>query len=181
MDQKPDAPQPAPEAEAPHRRGNMFLLEICFLAFIGIVVVLAFLEALSYKLVSSRTPFVIMVPLGILIVIHGLRLWRIRGEFHPAVRMREALAGANVQLNKVLGISAWMIAMVLMILVFGHYAGIFLFCVIMMRFVADEKLVFSVVIAAITTALIFGVFEYLFNIDLYRGLIVRYFLGFRDF
>ena len=43
------------------------------------------------------------------------------------------------------------------------------------------NIVRALLIAGAVTLMIFGVFEYLFNIDLYRGLIVRYFLGFRDF
>lgn len=173
-----DMPQ---DGRDPHRRGKLFLLEILFLGFIGVAVVLAFFEALTYKLVSSRTPFVIMAPLVILIFIHGLRLWRIRDEFHPGTRLKQALSGGIANLNSVAGISAWMIGMLLMILVLGHYAGVFLFCAILMRCLARESWLTTLAVAIATTFFIFGVFEYLFNIDLYRGLIVRYFLGFRDF
>ncbi len=50
-----------------------------------------------------------------------------------------------------------------------------------MRFLAGEKWWLTLVLAGGTTFFIFGVFEYVFNVDLYRGLIVRYYLGFRDF
>ncbi len=164
-----------------HPRGHLYALEICFLGLVAVIVVFAFVEALSYKLVSSRTPFVIMAPLIVLILIHGLRIWRVRADFRPGARLREALSGKVANLNKVLGISGWMIAMVAMILILGHYAGIFLFCVILMRFLAGEKWWLTLVLAGGTTFFIFGVFEYVFNVDLYRGLIVRYYLGFRDF
>lgn len=179
MNLEPDNPDAG--ARKRHPRGHLYALEIAFLSFIALVVAVFFIKATGYKLVSSRTPFVIMVPLGLLIVIHALRLWRVRDDFRPGQRMAEALAGQNTNLNKVLGFSGWMIAMVAMILVLGHYAGIFLFCVILMRFLAGENWMLTLVVAAATTLFIFGVFEYLFNIDLYRGLIVRYFLGFRDF
>jgi predicted permease len=163
------------------RPGNLFALEICFLAFIAIVTVAAFLEALTYKLVSSRTPFVIMVPLLILIAIHARRLWGVRAGFDPRARIAEALGGHTVSFNKVMGISAWMVGMVLMILVLGHYAGVFLFCAILMRILAGESWMLTLLVAAGTTLFIFGVFEFIFDIGLYRGLIIRYFLGFRDF
>jgi hypothetical protein len=183
MTREPDTSSSAPPGERPkrHPRGNLYALEICFLGFIAFFVLVAFVQALGYKLVSSRTPFVIMVPLGILIVVHALRLWRARSEFHPGARIREALSGMTPGMNAVLGISAWMLVMVLMILVLGHYAGIFLFCVILMRFLAGEKWLLTILVSAAATFFIFAVFEYAFNIDLYRGLIVRYFLGFRDF
>ncbi|MFT7106035.1 MAG: hypothetical protein ACJAVT_000552 [Yoonia sp.] len=163
------------------RRGNLYAVEICFLAFIGVIVVVAFLEATTYKIVSSRTPFVIMVPLLILIAIHATRLWRIRSEFHPGRRIRGALHGGNICLNKIVGFSGWMIGMLIIIAVLGHYAGIFLFCVILMRFLEAESWVLTLAVAAGTVLFIYGVFEIAFNIDLYRGLIPRWFMGFRDF
>ena len=179
MSSNPETPTPA--GETPRRPGNLFALEICFLAFIAAITVAAFLEALTYKIVSSRTPFVIMVPLFVLIVIHARRLWRVRESFNPRARIADALAGRTEAFNKVLGISAWMVGMVLMILVLGHYAGVFLFCVILMRALAGESWKLTLLTAAGTTLFIWGVFEFVFDIDLYRGLIIRYFLGFRDF
>ncbi|MDU8941803.1 tripartite tricarboxylate transporter TctB family protein [Ovoidimarina sediminis] len=179
----PSDPETTPEAAeaAKTRHGNMFALEICFLAFIAVVTVAAFFEALTYKLVSSRTPFVIMVPLLILIAIHARRLWRVREGFDPRARIAKAFGGQVGNFNKVLGISTWMVGMVLMILVLGHYAGVFLFCVILMRMLAGEEWMLTVLTAAGVTLFIWGVFEFIFDISLYRGLIIRYFLGFRDF
>lgn len=176
-----DTPETEAELQASKRRGNIYALEICFLAFVGVVVVVAFFEALTYKLVSSRTPFVIMAPLIVLIVIHARRLWRVRDQFDVAGRFSAAFAGQTPGMIKVLSISAWMIGMVLMILVFGHIAGILLFCLILTRGLARESWALSLITSGLTVLFIFGVFEYIFNIELYRGLILRYFLGFRDF
>jgi hypothetical protein len=167
-----------PDAPA---RGNLYALEIVFLGVIGLATVVAFAEALSYKLVSSRTPFVIMVPLFVLIAVHARRLWRVRHEFHPGTRLRIALSGGNAHLNKVVGFSGWMIGLVAMITAFGQYVGIFAFCVILMHFVARERWILTLAVAGATTFFIYGTFEYLFNIDLYRGLLFRWYLGYRDF
>lgn len=169
------------ESDAREKRGTLYALEVCFLALIGVVVVVAFIEALSYKLVSSRTPFVIMVPLLILIAVQARRLWSGRAEFHPGRRIAVALRGGNPTFNKVIGFSGWMVGLVLIITIFGHYAGMFLFCAILMRFVAGERWVLTLIVAAGTTLFIFGVFEFIFNIDLDRGLVLRWFLGYRDF
>lgn len=168
-------------SDAGENRGALYALEICFLAFIGVVVIVAFIEALSYKLVSSRTPFVIMVPLLILIAVHARRLWRIRAEFHPGRRIADALRGGHPTFSKVIGFAGWMVGLVLIITIFGHYAGMFLFCAVLMRFVAGERWVLTLIVAAGTTLFIFGVFELIFNIDLDRGLVLRWFLGYRDF
>ncbi len=177
MTEKPEIQEPAER----DRRNRLYTLEVCFLAFVGLVVVLALLEATTYKIVSSRTPFVIMIPLLILIAIQARRLWSVRSEFDARARIAGAFAGRDVTLNKVVGFSAWMVGLVLIIVVFGHYAGIFLFCAILMRFLAGESWPLTLVVAAGTTLFIYGVFEFIFNIDLYRGLIIRWFLGYRDF
>ncbi len=169
------------DAASREKLGGLYALEICFLTIIGVVVALAFVEALSYELVSSRTPFVIMAPLFVLIVIHACRLWRVRAEFDVGARLRAAFSGRAREFNKVVGISAWMAALVLMVWALGHYAGIFLFCVILMRLLRRERWVLTLGVAVVTTLIVFGLFEYVFNIELYRGLVVRYFLGFRDF
>lgn len=164
-----------------HARGNIFTLEIVFLGVIGLVTLAAFFQALNYKLVSARTPFVIMAPLFILIVLHALRLWRIRHEFHPGMRLRTALAGGNPHLNKVAVFSAWLFGLLAMIMVLGHVLGAFLYCVILMRFLAGESWKMALTVGVAVTLFLYGTFEYLFNIDLYRGLILRWYLGFRDF
>ena len=163
------------------KRGNLFALEVCFLAFIGIIVVVAFLEATTYKIVSSRTPFVVMVPLLILIVIHAMRLWRARSAFDTRRHIITALAGKNAIINKVLVFSGWMIGMVTIITLMGHYAGVFAFCLILMRFFGAESWKLTLFVSAGTVLFLFSVFEIAFNIDLYRGLIPRWFMGYRDF
>ena len=167
--------------QARERRGAHFAAEICFLAFIGIIVVWAFIEALSYKIVSSRTPFVIMVPLLILITIHAGRLWKVRDEFHPGRRISSAIRGDNPIFSKIVVFSGWMVFLVGIITVCGHLVGVFVFCLILMRFVADESWELTLIGAAGTTLFLFTVFEFIFNIDLYRGLVLRWFLGYRDF
>ncbi|MGR3495985.1 tripartite tricarboxylate transporter TctB family protein [Citreimonas sp.] len=178
-------PNPTQESEKARilraHAANRFALEVCFLLVVGVLVVLAFLEATTYAMVSARTPFVIMVPLLALIVIHAVRLWRASGGFEVRERVSDTLRGGSVHFNKVIGFSAWMVALVVMITVLGHYAGIFAFCVILMRFLAGESWKMTLLVALGTTAFIFGVFEVIFNIDLYRGLVVRYFMGYRDF
>jgi hypothetical protein len=97
------------------------------------------------------------------------------------VRLRIALTGGNAHLNKVVGFSGWMVGLVAMITAFGQYIGIFAFCVILMRFLAGERWILTLAVAGGTTFFIYGTFEYLFNIDLYRGLLFRWYLGYRDF
>ncbi len=170
----------ADEADRIEHRGNLLTLEAVFLSVVAAVTVVAFVQALGYQLVSSRTPLVIMAPLMILIVIHARRLLRLRESLGVRDRIAVALRGRNETLNKAAGFSGWMVALVVAITVLGHYVAIFGFCLILMLR-AGERWLLSLIVAAGATLFIWGVFEVAFNIDLYRGLIVRYFLGYRDF
>ncbi len=176
----PDLP-PGEGEDGKAHAANMLTLEIVFLGIVGLVVLAAFLEALSYELVSSRTPFVIMAPLFLLILIHGFRLWRVRREVDMARRLRLALAGRTAQFNKVAAMSGWMAALIAVIAALGHYAGIFLFGVWLMAVLAKERLWFALAVVGVTTALIYGIFEIGFNVELYRGLLWRWYAGYRDF
>lgn len=180
---EPAAPEPGSNAEAERveRRGNLYALEIVFLGVVGVAVALAFVEATTYALVSSRTPLVIMVPLLVLIAIQARRLSKLREPLDVRARIAGALSGGQAALNKAAGFSAWMIGLVAMITVIGQVAGVFAFCVILMRFLAREAWGLTLIVAALTTLFVWGVFEWAFNVELYRGLILRYFLGYRDF
>lgn len=177
------APRAEP-AEAPQKSftvGDLFSLEVIFLCFVGGLVILAFVEATTYKLVSSRTPFVIMVPLMILIVVQMLRV--ASGEHGQGIRARagRALRGGNALINAMTGISLWMAAYGIFMLLAGHYVASFAFIALLVRRAAREPLKLALILAACTTAAVFVVFEYGFQIELYRGLIYRWFAGYRVF
>jgi hypothetical protein len=55
----------------------------------------------------------------------------------------------------------------------GHYAGMMIFMFLLLHFKAKESLRLSVIVTLIVTAIIFVLFEQIFNIELYRGLIFR--------
>ena len=151
-------------------KSTHYALEIVFLGLMFLVVLAAFAEAFSYKLVSSRTPFVIMVPLLVLILFHAARImsgdaWR-ELQFH----VRGAVAGQYKPFNKLAALAAT---------VFG--LGAFTFMLFLMRVLGREKLMLSLIVSAVATALIVLLFEKGFNIELYRGMIFRYMAGYKVF
>jgi nitrogen regulatory protein PII-like uncharacterized protein len=95
--------------------------------------------------------------------------------------MSVALRGRNASMNKVLGFSGWMLALLAAIMALGHYAGIFGFCLVLMRGLAKESWKLTLLVSVATLAAIFLIFEIGFNVELYRGLLPRYFMGYRDF
>lgn len=159
----------------------VFALEVCFLLFLFLVVLAAFIEAFQYAFVSARTPFVIMVPLLALIAFQGLRLTR-GDQLLAVVRIAvDAVSGRNPAFNKLFALSLSFVGLALMIEVFGHYIGIGVFMFFLMRVMGKEKLQLSLIVAVIATAVIYFMFEKGFHIELYRGLFFRYLQGYHDF
>lgn len=173
----------AAEAETREAAGtsDLFALEACFLAFLGLAVLAAFVEAFSYQIVSSRTPFVIMVPLLALIAVQARRLMAAGSRHRVRDRIALALNRSTPAFGKVLAMQGWLALLLLLIVLGGHYVGIAAFMFLLMRVAAKERLVLALAVTAATTALIFVLFEYGFDIELYRGMIFRYFAGYRVF
>ncbi|SON57765.1 Tripartite tricarboxylate transporter TctB family protein [Hartmannibacter diazotrophicus] len=181
IDQDSSAPaaDPVPvasEPAVPHRT-----LEICFLAFVGLLVLAAFVEAFSYKLVSSRTPFVIMVPLLILIGVQALRLRRAGAMSDVFSNLGHALGGRIPEFSKLAVLSGVFTCTIAIIWTLGHYVGTFFLIVFLSRVLARERLWLALALAVGTTAVLFALFEYGFGIELYRGLLYRYLNGYRVF
>ena len=176
-----DTPMDAREqAREETRVANLLTLEICFLAVVGLVTVAAFFEALTYQLVSSRTPFVIMVPLFLVILIQARRLYSVRDRANLREQLGKALHGRIGHLNAVVSMGGWMVGALALILVLGHYIGLLMFSFALM-IKGDETRKLAGIIAIVATGLIFLVFEFGFDVELYRGLLFRYFMGYRDF
>jgi hypothetical protein len=160
---------------------DLFVLELCFLLFLLVVVTIAFFEAMTYKIVSSRTPFVIMVPLLILLVVQVVRSVRTSGDQTIKQRAVRAFRGRNTNFRKINALAAWIVALGVTIQIFGHYIGIASFMFLLMWMVAKQRVMTSLVVTLVTTAVIYLLFEQGFNIELYRGMFFRYLAGYRDF
>ena len=169
------------KAVVTEERANMLTLEIVFLVVIGLVVLAAFFEALTYKLVSARTPFVIMVPLFILIALHGVRLYKRREQADVGKRLGMAIGGSLPGLNKVVMITISLVVMLLIIVGLGHYIGLAALSIFLMWRLGGVGFVRSVLVTIGMLITIFLIFEVAFDLELYRGLLFRWMAGYRDF
>ncbi len=158
---------------------NAHVMEVCFIGFIAIVTIAALIEAFRYELVSSRTPFVFMVPLLILLAVQLMRLLRVRSFSSVTARISAVVANEIPSFRKVLVLQFWFASLLAVIILAGHYAGLAMFMAVTIYFLSKENLRMSLVVTVVTTALIYLTFEVGFNIELYRGLILRYFQGYR--
>lgn len=169
------------ENEVATADANRHALEFCFVV-VGIVLVLAaFLEALTYQLVSSRTPFVIMVPLLLLLIIQLVRLTKAGGPSQVSGRVSAALSGQIPAFNKKFLLLIWFAVLLFIIALAGHYAGLAVFIFTLTWLLSKERLLVSAAITLGTITIIFAVFEVGFDIELYRGMIFRYLAGYRVF
>ncbi|PHR56571.1 MAG: hypothetical protein COA47_12690 [Robiginitomaculum sp.] len=171
-----------PEAE-PEVTGQQYsqALELIFVGGLFVIVVAAFLEATTYQLVSSRTPFVAMVPLILLLIIQFIRLLRSGSMDRFKLVLTQARKGSLSTLNKVFGLVCWATLLFVMILIGGHYLGVAVFMFFLMRVLAKERLILTLIIVFSITIILFVLFEYGFDIKLYRGIVHRYFEGYRIF
>ncbi|MBX2838352.1 MAG: hypothetical protein KTR35_15960 [Gammaproteobacteria bacterium] len=157
------------------------VLEICFGIFLTLVVLWAFIESFSYDIVSSRTPFVIMVPLLLLLAMHLNRLRNTVSLAEIRLQLSTALKGGNSTFNRLANLFSWMAFFAVGILILGHYPAMLIFVIALLLTAGRRDWKLIVLLGVVTTVVIFILFEFGFNIELYRGLILRYFTGYNDF
>ncbi len=146
-------------------------LEFIFISICGLVVLAAFIAALGYDFVSARAPLCIMVPLLLLIAFQIYRTRKAAREVSMVGDLAEVISGRNAEFNAVMALIGWMAMLVGTIYFGGHYAGMVLFLFVLLYFVGKEGLLLSIAITVVVTLGIYLLFEHLFNIELYRGLI----------
>ena len=156
-------------------------LELCFSLFILLVVLGGFLSAWTYDMISARTPLIIMAPLILLTILEVRRAWKAAAGINVMANIMDSLTGKNSDFNKRIGFFGWMVILLLLIFIAGHYAGIAAFIFMMLHMVADEKPGLSLAIAGGTTLLVYVLFELVFSMELYRGLIYRIWAGYSVF
>ena len=160
---------------------NKVILELCFIVVVGLIVAAAFISALSYDLVSARTPLIIMVPLLILIGGHFIRVKTASRNIDVPSILSLVARGGNQNFNIVAGFVGWMVLLLALITVAGHYVGIAALMFILLRIISKEEMLLSLAITTGVTLMIFILFEYGFDIELCRGAIYTIWAGDADF
>ncbi len=148
-------------------------LELVFTSVICLIVLAAFISALGYDFISARTPLFIMAPLLLLMGVQIFRTSRAVRMHEVGSQVRGAISGQRKRFNSVLALIGWMLALLAGIFVIGHYAGIVVFMLLLLRRVAKESVSLSIIVTTVVTASIYLLFEHVFNIELYRGVLLR--------
>lgn len=169
MDIKRPTSDPGSKTKAVSKNGGKETLELLFITAIGIVIFAALITSLTYDLHSALAPLCIIVPL---LILAGVQFNRARKAVDmSAIRLNvsESVRGQRVYVTSIVRLIGWMLFLLLSIYLLGHYAGMFVFMLLLLRVVAKEKLSVSLMITAGVTFVIYLLFELLFNIELYRG------------
>ena len=148
-------------------------LELCFISLFGVVVISGFVAALTYDFVSARAPLFIMVPLLILIALQIRRTIAVTEQDALMAALSHTIRGQNRIFNVAVGFIAWMGLLLVLIFVVGQYAGMAAFMLVLLRMVSRETTRLSVLVTVGVTIVVYLLFEQVFNIELYRGLLVR--------
>jgi hypothetical protein len=151
-------------------------LELCFITLIGLAVAIAFIVALSYDFISARAPLVVMVPLLLLIGVQINRTRRQAQACSVVAEFSSAVRGQSGQFNAIAGFICLMILLLLLIYAAGHYVGISVFMLFLLRRLSKESWLLSLAITIGITVIIYLLFEHGFNIELYRGYFFRFLL-----
>jgi len=160
---------------------NMAALDLCFILAIAALMTGAFISALTYDFISARTPIVILIPLLIMVAIQIKKSYHAGGFADIAHAFNEMVTGKNTEFNGVAAFFGWLVLLLVLIFLVGHYAGMMIFMFMLLHMVAEEKLVFSLTVAVAVTLVIYLLFEQVFGIALSRGLVYQVWTGYSIF
>ena len=135
--------------------GNKSTLELLFITLLALAFAAAFVAALSYDFSSAQAPLVILVPLILLI---GVQINRTRKTTNSKTVMSDfshAVKGKNPIFNKAAGMVGWIVMLMLLILIAGHYVGIATYMFILLNVISKEgRLLSASVSVGVTETLI---------------------------
>ena len=163
--------------EADKVTGNKTTLELLFITLLGLAFGGAFIAALSYNFSSAQAPLVILVPLLLLI---GAQINRTRKATKAKTVVSDfsyAVRGKNPKFSKAASMTAWIVMLMLLIYIAGHYVGIATFMFILLNVISKEGRLLSASVSVGVTVVLYFLFEHGFNIEMYRGLIYGLFLA----
>ena len=157
--------------------GNKTTLELLFTTLLGLAFVAAFVAAFSYDRSSAQAPLIILVPLLVLITAQINRTRKATDKKTVVSDISCAVKGKNPNFSKAAGIVGWIVMLMLLIFIAGHYVGIAAFMFVLLHVVSREGRLLSALVSAGVTVIIYFLFEHGFNIEMYRGLVFDLFLA----
>lgn len=155
--------------------------ELLFVAFLAITAIAALIAMLSYSFIAARPPLVITIPLLILILVHGFKLYLKPPSIAFFKELEILFLGGERGSYQVIAIFAWMVVFLLFVVIFGHYPGMFVFIFVLMKFISGEATKLSLSVSLGATGFIYLIFTFVLGIGLYDGVIYMFYQGYQIF
>jgi putative tricarboxylic transport membrane protein len=154
------------------------ILQLFFVSMLGLVIVSALIEAWGYSTSSALAPLIILVPLLVLVGFQLMHYVSAARGLNIIGTVAQVAGGHNITFNKIVVFCIWIVFLLMLIFVAGHYAGIAAFMYILLKYIAKEKTLLAVTIAVGVTLFIYILFEQVLGMELYRGMIYRISAGY---
>ena len=151
--------------------GNKTTLELFFITLLGLAFGCALIAALTYDFISAQAPLVVLAPLLLLV---GAQINRTRKATNAKTVVADfsrAVRGKNPKFSKAAGMTGWIVMLMLVIFIAGHYVGIAAFMFILLYVISKEGRLLSALVSAGVTGTIFFLCEHGLYVASLRGLI----------
>jgi hypothetical protein len=144
--------------------------DLLFCLFLILLLVVFFIAAKDYSWASRRAPFVIMVPMVLMV---AGQTWAVIVKLRR-LRSAQSTGMATLKLDprdvtKASQILIWLVLLLVFFYVAGHLGGTALFLFVFLRFVSRESLRTAAFVAIGVTASVYVLFERILLISLYEG------------
>lgn len=155
--------------------------DFVFTIFLGILVVVFFIEASDYAWMSAIAPYIVMVPLLLLLVIHAIKLGR-NVSWNAVTQFTKTLVTVSSEAYRKIGmVILWTVVLIVLMYLTGYYVGSLIYLFVMLRMVARESWSTSVSLMVSIPVALYIVFEMILGLQLYRGIIYMIWQGYNIF
>ena len=159
---------------------SLRVAELGFVLFLLLLTLGALAESMTYSLTAARTPLVILLPMLVLVLFLAWReIVAARTDVHDLVAdIKAAFAGEYPKFNQFVRFTGWLVALILMVAVLGHYVAVGLFTYLLMRPVGGESRSLSLKIAIAMPVAIFLIFDVALGLRMFSGIFYQLWAGY---
>jgi len=144
-------------------------IELLFCCLLLVLVILFIVLAGDYKPQTSRVPFAIMYPLALMLLGQIVLLLKRLKNTNFSLINRENSDNFFKGTKLILSI----ISLLLLIYLTGHLAGISIFLIFFLKFISKKQWVLSIISGLSVSVVLYLVFQVLFKMSLYPGILIR--------
>jgi uncharacterized membrane protein len=135
-----------------------------------VIVTILIIVTLRYPYKAKLFPLLVAFPVAVLLVVNIVT--EALGRSKLEVESENKTDSPKDTLFKYLAVAAWMIAFALLIYFSGYLVGVPVFLFLYLK-LHGEKWPAAIIYVLIVTVFVYGVFELLFNIQLYKGVFIE--------